>query len=90
MGAIVVLKVLKIARAGGEWILRTFKTSRVTINHEMHEQVYTIFIIFHSRQNNCITCIVSLAIFQLHSITCMLFMRSSLTNRKRVILLSIY
>ena len=38
-----VLKVLKIARAIGECNLRTFKTSRVTINHEMHEQVHTIF-----------------------------------------------
>ena len=32
-------------------ILRTFKTSRVTINHEMHEQVHTIvlFIIFSTK-----------------------------------------
>ena len=46
-----VLKVLKIARAVGECNLRTFKTSRVTINHEMHEQVHTIFYLLYSRQN---------------------------------------
>ena len=43
MGTSDVLKVLKIARAVGECNLGTFKTSRVTINHEMHEQVHTIF-----------------------------------------------
>ena len=42
-----VLKVLKIARAVGESNLRTFKTSRVTINPEMHEQVHDfLFIIY--------------------------------------------
>ena len=43
MGTSDVLKVLKIARAVGECNLRTFKTSRVTINHGMYEQVHTIF-----------------------------------------------
>ena len=33
MGTSDVLKILKIARAVGECNLRTFKTSRVTINH---------------------------------------------------------
>ena len=47
----VVLKVLKIARAVGECNLRTFKTSRVTINHGMHEQVHTIFYLLYSRQS---------------------------------------
>ena len=32
-------------------ILRTFKTSRVTINHEMHKQVHMIFYLLYSRQN---------------------------------------
>lgn len=40
MGTGDVLKVLKIARAAGECNLGTCKTSRVTINHEMHEQVH--------------------------------------------------
>ena len=44
MGTSDVLKVLKIARAVGEYNLRTFKTSRVTINYEMHKQVHTIFL----------------------------------------------
>ena len=51
MGTSDVLKVLKIARAVGECNLRTFKTSRVTINHEMHEQVHTIFYLLYSQQN---------------------------------------
>ena len=46
-----VLKVLKIARAVGECNLRTFKTSRVTINPEMHEQVHTIFYLLYIQQN---------------------------------------
>ena len=47
MGKSDVLKVLKIARAAGECNLRTFKTSRVTIYHEMHERSYDfLFIIF--------------------------------------------
>ena len=46
MGTSDVLKVLKIAQAVGEYNLRTFKTSRVTINDEMHEQVHTIFIYY--------------------------------------------
>ena len=50
MGTSDVLKVLKIARAVGECNLRTFKTSRVTINHEMHEQVHTIFYLLYSQQ----------------------------------------
>ena len=49
MGTSDVLKVLKIARALGECNLRTFKTSRVTINHKMHEQVHTIFYLLYSR-----------------------------------------
>ena len=40
-----VLKILKIARVTGESNLRTFKTSQVTINPEMHEQVHTIFLL---------------------------------------------
>ena len=51
MGTSDVLKVLKIARAVGECNLGTFKTSRVTINHEMHEQVHTIFYLLYSQQN---------------------------------------
>ena len=51
MGMSDVLKVLKIARAVGECNLRTFKTSRVTINHEMHEQVHTIFYLLYTQQN---------------------------------------
>ena len=50
MGTSDVLKVLKIARAVGECNLGTFKTSRVTINHEMHEQVHTIFYLLYSQQ----------------------------------------
>ena len=52
-----VLKVLKIAQAIGECNLNTFKISRVTINHEMHEQVYTIFYLLHvyTQQNQSIT-----------------------------------
>ena len=42
-----VLKVLKFARVVGEYNLRTFKTSRVTINPEMHEQVHTIFYLLY-------------------------------------------
>ena len=42
MGTSDVLKVLKIARAVSECNLRTFKASRATINHEMHEQVYIL------------------------------------------------
>ena len=51
MGTSDVLKVLKIARAVGECNLGIFKTSRVTINHEMHEQVHMIFYLLYSRQN---------------------------------------
>ena len=51
MGTSDVLKVLKIARAVRECNLRTFKTSRVTINDEMHEQVHTIFYLLYSPQN---------------------------------------
>ena len=58
MGTSDVLKVLKIARAVGEYNLRTFKTSWVTINHEMHEQVHTIFYLLYSQQNysNALLC----------------------------------
>ena len=38
-----VLKVLKLHWPTARAILRTFKTSLVLINHEMHEQVHTIF-----------------------------------------------
>ena len=48
MGTSDVLKVLKIARAVGECNLKTFKTSRVTINHEMHGQVHTFFYLLYS------------------------------------------
>ena len=41
-------KVLKIARAVGKCNLRTFKTSRVTINPQMHEQVHAIFYLLYS------------------------------------------
>ena len=53
-----VLKVLKIARAVGECNLRTFKTSRVTINHEMHVEVHTILYLLYSQQNysNALLC----------------------------------
>ena len=58
MGTSDVLKVLKIARAVGECNLRTFKTSRVTINHEMHEQVHTIIYLLYYQQNysNALLC----------------------------------
>ena len=58
MGTSDVLKVLKIARAVGECNLRTFKTSQVTINHEMHEQVHTVFYLLYSQQNysNALLC----------------------------------
>ena len=46
-----VLKDLKIARAVSECNLRTFKTSRVIINHEMHEQLHTIFYLLYIEQN---------------------------------------
>ena len=55
MGTSDVLKVLKIARAVGECNLRTFKTSLVPINHEMHEQVHTIFYLLYTPQNYSIT-----------------------------------
>ena len=37
-----VLKVLKLHSPTARAILRTFKTSLVPINHEMHEQVHKI------------------------------------------------
>ena len=40
--------------ASARAILRTFKTSRVTINHEMHEQVHTIFYLLH--YSNALLC----------------------------------
>ena len=51
MGISDVLKVLKILRAVSDCNLRTWKTSLVTINHEMHEQVHTIFYLVYSKQN---------------------------------------
>jgi len=39
------LKVVKIAQAAGECNMRTFKTSQVTINHEMYEQVHSVMLI---------------------------------------------
>ena len=93
MGTSDVLKVLKIARAVGECNLRTFKTSRVTINHEMHEQVHTIFYLLYSRFfNNLVFKFGASPVFpwQLLRIALYnLFMHSSLTNQKRDILLSI-
>ena len=85
MGTSDVLKVLKIARAA--------------INHEMQEQVHTIFYLLYSRffynlvfkfgASRCFHGNFSV----LHSITSIalynLFMHSSLTNQKRDILLSI-
>ena len=61
MGTSDVLKVLKIARAVGECNLRTFKTSRVTINHERYEQVHMIFYLLYSQQNcsNALHCTCS-------------------------------
>ena len=46
-----VLKVLKLHSPTARAILRTFKTSLVPINHEMHEQVHTIFYLLYSQQN---------------------------------------
>ena len=99
MGTSDVLKVLKIARAVGECNLRTFKTSRVTINHEMHEKVYTIFYLSYSRFfNNLVFKFGASRCFHgnfsvLHPITSIAlynpFMHSSLANQKRDILLSI-
>ena len=45
-------------RAVGKCNLRTFKTSLVSINHEMHEQIYTIFYLLYSQQNysNALLC----------------------------------
>ena len=89
----VVLKVLKIARAVGECNLRTFKTSRVTINHEMHEQVHTIFYLLYSRFfYNLVFKFGASPVFpwQLLRIALYnLFTHSSLTNQKRDIFLSI-
>ena len=47
MGTSGVLKGFKIARAISKCNLRTLKTSRVTINHVMHEQVHTIFFYYY-------------------------------------------
>ena len=83
MGTSDVLKVLKIARAIGKCNLRIFKTSRVTINHEMHEQVHTVFYLLYSQQNysNALLCscsysssfgfsFLSVAMFARHSTSC--------------------
>ena len=47
MGTSDVLKVLKIARAVGECNLRTFKTSLVPINHEIHSRSYDFLYLLH-------------------------------------------
>ena len=60
MGASDVLKVLQIARDEGQC---DFKTSRVTINHGMHDQVHTIF---HSLYTQVL---VSIATSVLYSVT---------------------
>ena len=44
-----VLKVLKLHSPTARAILRTFKTSLVPINHEMHEQVHTISYTYQNR-----------------------------------------
>ena len=41
--------------AVGECNLRTLKTSRVTINHVMHEQIHTIFYLLCTQQNYFVT-----------------------------------
>ena len=59
MGTSDVLKVLKIARAVGECKLRTFKTSRVTIDREMHARAGSydlLFIIFSTNYSNALLC----------------------------------
>ena len=58
MGTSDVLKVLKVPRAVGECNLKTFKTSLMPINHEMHEQVHTIFYLLYSQQkySNVLLC----------------------------------
>ena len=42
-------EVLKMARADDECDLKNFKTSRATINEEMHEQVHGIFSLLYSK-----------------------------------------
>ena len=56
-----VLKVIKTVRAVVECNLRTFKTSLVTINHEMHDKV---FIYYMLKKNYSIT--VSIVTSVLH------------------------
>ena len=84
MGTIDVVKVLKIEPAVSESHLRTFKTSQVPINHEMHEQVHTIIYYILNKITKLI-CFHGNFRIVLYN----LFMYSPLTNRKRDILLSI-
>ena len=50
MGTSDVFQVLRTARAAGKCNLRTWKTSRVTIYHEMYERSYDfLFIIFSAK-----------------------------------------
>ena len=62
--------------------LRPFKTIRLTINHTIHEQVYTIFYLLLFTPSHCFHSNFRIALYNL-------FMHSSLTNQKRNFLLSI-
>ena len=83
-----VLKVLKIARAVGKCNLRTFKTSRVTINPEMHEQVHTIFYLLYIQQNYSVTHVFDCELFVLVFFSifrpCLPYMQPGLCNFQRV------
>ena len=62
--------------------LITFKTIRVTINHEMHEKVYTILYLLLFTPSLCFHSNFRIALYNL-------LMHLSLTNQKRNILLNI-
>ena len=75
-----VLKVLKIARALGECNLTTFKTSRVTINPEMHDQVHTIFYLLYIQQNYSVADVFDCELFMLVFFSFFSFSRPCLPN----------
>ena len=55
-----VLKVLKLHSPTARAILRTFKTSLVPINHEMHSRSYDfLYILRNTRLNNTIVALLS-------------------------------
>ena len=50
-----VLKVLKLHSLTARAILRTFKTSLVPINHEMHSRSYDFLYIFYNKSEKTST-----------------------------------